>query len=159
MFYVISISMAGFALLFDPVITVIVDYIMDKGLKEDDAKYFISMMSLGDLLGRMCFGWVTDRNYLTAAKFILLLQVVQGLCFLTLPFIDGLYNLIIIITVYGLASGANLVMFPILIGKYLRSVQSLAIGFSSVFTGVVSFAVPVLIGEYQLTCIKRLVFG
>lgn len=149
MFYVISISLGGFAMVFDPTITVIVDYIKDKGLQENDAKYFISLMSLGDLLGRLCFGWVTDQNYMSLSRFMLLLQVLQGICFLMLPLFRAFDILIIIITIYGLASGATLVMFPILVSKYLASVQSLAIGFISIFTGVISFAIPPLIGYFR----------
>lgn len=148
MFHVISISLAGFALLFDPAITIIVDYVMDKGFEENDAKYFISMMSIGDLLGRLCFGWVTDKKYMTLAKFVMLLHVVQGISFLLLPLCQDFDIMIAMITVYGLASGANLVMYPLLVAKYLVSVQSLAIGCIAVFTGLVSFAVPPLIGEY-----------
>ena len=154
MFHVISISLAGFAMLFDPAITVIVDYIIDKGLEEVDAKYFISMMSLGDLLGRLCFGWVTDRKYMTLPKFMMLIQVIQGVCFLLLPLFRAFDILIAIIMMYGLASGATLVMYPILVSKYLASVQSLAIGSIAVFTGVLSFAVPPLIGKHFLEFIS-----
>ena len=148
MFHVIGISFAGFAMLYDPVLTVIVDYITDKGFREDDAKYFISMISLGDLLGRLCFGWVTDKKYMTLSKFMILLQVIQGICFLLLPLFQAFYVLIAIITVYGLASGATLVMYPILVSTYLASVQSLAMGNISFITGILSFAIPPLIGEY-----------
>lgn len=148
MFHVISISLAGFAMLFDPAITIIVDYVMDKGFEENDAKYFISMLSIGDLLGRLCFGWVTDKKYMTLPKFMMLLQVVQGICFLLLPLFQEFDIMIAIITIYGLAAGANLVIYPLLVSKYLVSVQSLAIGSIAVFTGVTSFAVPPLIGEY-----------
>ncbi|KAG8172018.1 hypothetical protein JTE90_016058, partial [Oedothorax gibbosus] len=47
-----------------PVMTVVVDFVMDKGLREDDGKYAIAALSLGDLLGRLCFGWVTDKGYM-----------------------------------------------------------------------------------------------
>lgn len=147
MFHVISISLAGFAMLFDPAITVIVDYIKDKGLEENDAKYFISVMSLGDLLGRLCFGWVTDRNYMSIPRFMLLIHVIQGVCFLLLPLFSTFDVLLTLIVIYGLASGATLVMYPILVAKYLVSVQSLSIGFISIFSGILSFAIPPLIGK------------
>lgn len=149
MFHVISISLGGFAMIFDPTIVVIVDYIKDKGLPENDAKYFISMMSLGDLLGRLCFGWVTDRKYMSLPKFMLLMQVTQGICFLLLPLFHTFDILLTIIVIYGVSSGATLVMYPILVSKYLASLQSLATGFISIFTGVLSFAVPPLIGYFR----------
>lgn len=149
MFHVISISFAGFSFLYDPVLTVIVDYITDKGFLENDAKYFISMVSLGDLFGRLCFGWVTDKNYMTLSKFITLLQVIQGVCFLLLPLFQEFYVLLTVIAIYGLASGATLAMYPVLVTTYLASVQSLAMGSVSFLSGVLSFAIPSLIGEFS----------
>ncbi|GIY23785.1 monocarboxylate transporter 6 [Caerostris darwini] len=149
MFHMISLSLGAFAMLFDPAITVIVDYIMDKGLSEDVAKYFISMLSLGDLIGRLCFGWVTDKNYMSIPNFMMVLQVAQGACFLLLPMFGGFDTLMAVMVIFGIMSGANLVMFPILVGKYLQSVQSLAIGFIAFFSGILSFAVPPLIGYFR----------
>ncbi|XP_054716904.1 monocarboxylate transporter 13-like [Uloborus diversus] len=149
MFHMISLSLAAFAMLFDPTITVIIDYVKDKGLDSESAKYFISLMSLGDLLGRLCFGWVTDKNYLSIPRFMLLLHILQGGCFLLLPMFYRFDVLMALIFVYGAASGANLVMFPILVAKYLVSVQSLAIGFISVVSGIMSFGIPPLIGYFR----------
>ncbi|GFX25370.1 monocarboxylate transporter 9 [Trichonephila clavipes] len=149
MFHMISLSLGAFAMLFDPAITVIVDYIMDKGLTEDVAKYFISMLSLGDLVGRLGFGWVTDRKYMSIPNFMMLIQVIQGICFLLIPLFNGFDTLMSVMVIYGVMSGANLVMFPILVGKYLQSVQSLAIGFIAFFSGILSFAVPPLIGYFR----------
>lgn len=149
MFHIISLSLAAFAMSFDPAITVIVDYIKDKGLEEDGAKYLISIMSIGDLFGRLCFGWVTDNNYLSVPKFMLLLHVVQGISFILFPFFNSYNVLMAIVIVYGVAAGITLVMYPILIAKYLPSVASLAIGCIAFFTGIVSFAVPPVIGYFR----------
>ncbi|XP_035229243.1 monocarboxylate transporter 5-like [Stegodyphus dumicola] len=149
MFHMISLSLAAFAMLFDPSITVIVDYLNDKGLKEDVAKYFISMLSLSDLIGRLCFGWVTDRNYLSLPKFMMLIQVLQGICFLLIPIFYSFDVLMTLIVIYGMAAGATLVMFPILVGKYLISVQSLAIGCISFLSGMLTFGIPPLIGYFR----------
>lgn len=43
-------------LTFVPVITTIVDVTIDKGLKQEDGKYVIAALSLGDLIGRLCLG-------------------------------------------------------------------------------------------------------
>ncbi|KAF8782659.1 Monocarboxylate transporter 9 like protein [Argiope bruennichi] len=149
MFHMISLSLAAFAMLFDPALTVIVDYLMDKGVTEEIAKYFISILSVGDLLGRLCFGWVTDRNYMSVSNFMMVIQIMQGLCFLAMPLFNGFDTLMAIMVIYGVMSGANLVMYPILVGKYLQSVQSLAIGFIAFFSGLLSFAVPPLIGYFR----------
>ncbi|XP_035221582.1 monocarboxylate transporter 5-like [Stegodyphus dumicola] len=149
MFHMISLSLAAFEMFFDPSITVIVDYLNDKGLEEDVAKYFISMLSLSDLIGRLCFGWVTDRNYLSLPKFMMLIQVLPGICFLLIPIFYSFDALMTLILIYGMAAGANLVMFPILVGKYLTSVQSLAIGCISFLSGMLIFGTPPLIGYFR----------
>ncbi|KAG8200648.1 hypothetical protein JTE90_022270 [Oedothorax gibbosus] len=146
MFHMISLSFAAFAMVVDPALTVIVDYLMDKGLKEDVAKYFISLMALGDLIGRMGFGWVTDRNYISVPKFMMLLHVGLGLCFLLLPVFSNFDSLMTVLVIYGLISGVILVMFPVLVGNYLKSVQSLAIGFIAFSSGLLNLGIPPLIG-------------
>ncbi|GBM26107.1 Monocarboxylate transporter 5 [Araneus ventricosus] len=149
MFHMISLSLAAFAMLFDPALTVVVDYLMDKGVTEEIAKYFISILSVGDLLGRLCFGWVTDRNYMSLSNFMMVIQILQGLCFLLMPLLNGFDTLMALMVIYGVMSGANLVMYPILVGRYLQSLQSLAIGFIAFFSGILSFAVPPLIGYFR----------
>ncbi|KFM58401.1 Monocarboxylate transporter 12-B, partial [Stegodyphus mimosarum] len=149
MFHMISLSLTAFEMLFDPSITVIVDYLNDKGLGEDVAKYFISMLSLSDLIGRLCFGWVTDRNCLSLPKFMMLIQVLQGICFLLIPMFYSFDVLMTLTVIYGMAAGATLVMYPILVGKYLISVQSLAIGCISFLSGMLTFGIPSLIGYFR----------
>lgn len=63
-FLLISLCRSVHFLTFVPAITIIVDFAMDKGLTEEDGKYVIAAMSLGDLMGRLCLGWVTDKEYL-----------------------------------------------------------------------------------------------
>lgn len=51
-----------------PLFTTLVDFYMDKGHPKEDGKYVIAALSLGDLLGRLCLGWVSDRGYITLPK-------------------------------------------------------------------------------------------
>ncbi|KAG8200647.1 hypothetical protein JTE90_022269 [Oedothorax gibbosus] len=151
MFHMISLSFAAFALVIDFSITVIVDYFMDKGLMEETGKYFISIMSIGDLIGRLSFGWVTDKNYLSVATYMFVLQVGLGACQMLLAVLYTFNALMVVVFIQGLISGATLIMFPILVGKYLQSVQSLAIGFNTFLYGVLSFAVAPMIGYFRDT--------
>ncbi|GFX25388.1 monocarboxylate transporter 12 [Trichonephila clavipes] len=148
-FHMISLSLGAFAMLIDPVFTVIVDFIRDKGISETMAKYFISTLALGDLVGRLGLGWVTDRNYMTVPKFMMMMQMAHGLCFMLMPLIYNLYILFVVTIIFGIITGAALVMFPILIGKYLPTVQSMAIGCMPFFTGLLTLTVPSLIGYFR----------
>lgn len=68
LFLLISLCRSVHFLTFVPTVTVIVDFSMDKGLLEEDGKYVIAALSIGDLLGRLCLGWVTDREYLSVPR-------------------------------------------------------------------------------------------
>ncbi|GBM91803.1 Monocarboxylate transporter 9 [Araneus ventricosus] len=122
MFYMISLSLAALAMILDPVFIILVDFMLDKGFTEKVAKYFISALAVGDLIGRLSFGWVTDKKFLSVRTYVMLLQLAQG---------------------------AALVMIPILVQTYLKSVQSLAMGFISFVTGVATLTVPYLIGYFR----------
>ncbi|GIY90537.1 monocarboxylate transporter 5 [Caerostris extrusa] len=149
LFYMISLSLAAFAMVFDPFFTIIVDYMMDKGVEEGLAKYFITALAFGDLVGRLCFGWVTDKKLLSVPKFMMSMQIAQGAFFLTLPLIHGFYPLMGMVIAFGLITGACLVMFPVLVTNYLQSVQSLAMGCISFLTGIMTMTVPPLIGYFR----------
>ncbi|GBN25712.1 hypothetical protein AVEN_172026-1 [Araneus ventricosus] len=147
MFYMVSISVATFAVVLDPVFIVLVDFMMDKGLTEEISKYFISAFSIGDLVGRLSFGWITDRKLMSVRTFMMVMQISHGACFLLLPVFYDFYILMIIVTLFGVITGASLVMIPILVQTYLPSVQSLAIGCIAFVTGTAILMVPSLIGK------------
>ncbi|XP_055933609.1 monocarboxylate transporter 5-like [Argiope bruennichi] len=148
-FYMISLSLAAMAMILDPVFIILVDFMLDKGFTEKVAKYFISALAIGDLIGRLSFGWVTDKKFLTVRTYMMLMQMLQGTCFMLLPIFDGFYVLMFMVTLFGAITGAALVMIPILVQTYLKSVQSLAMGFISFITGMATLTVPYLIGYFR----------
>ncbi|GFU40622.1 hypothetical protein NPIL_134561 [Nephila pilipes] len=149
MFFMISLSLVALAILIDPVFIVIVDFIMDKGFDEEVAKYFISALAFGNLIGKLSFGWITDRGYMSVPHYMVMMQIAQGVCFMLLCLLYEFYTLMIMITLVGMTIGATVVMFPILVGMYLPSVQSLAMGCLPFFTGIVNATVPTLIGYFR----------
>lgn len=68
LFLLISFSRCVHFLTFVPAMTIIVDFSMDKGLLEADGKYVIAAISFGDLMGRLCLGWITDKEYLSLPR-------------------------------------------------------------------------------------------
>lgn len=68
LFLLISFSRSVHFLTFVPAMTIIVDFSMDKGLLEEDGKYVIAAISFGDLMGRLCLGWITDKEYLSLPR-------------------------------------------------------------------------------------------
>lgn len=149
MFHLISLSLAVYGISFDPLTTVIVDYAKDKGHDDYIGKYFISILALGDLVGRMCFGWVTDKKFLSLPQFMIVSYVLQGIAFALLPLFSSFEGLMCLLVFYGVAAGTGLIMFPVLVAQYLESEQSLAFGCIAFFAGVISFVVPPLIGHFR----------
>ncbi|GBN25709.1 hypothetical protein AVEN_172023-1 [Araneus ventricosus] len=149
MFYMVSISLSTFAVVLDPVFIVLVDFMMDKGLTEEISKYFIIAFSIGDLFGRLSFGWITDRKLMSVKTFMMAMQISHGACFLLLPVFYDFYILMVIVTLFGVITGASMVMIPILVQTYLPSVQSLAIGCIAFVTGSSILMVPSLIGYFR----------
>ncbi|GFT87517.1 hypothetical protein NPIL_111241 [Nephila pilipes] len=149
MFFMISLSLVALAILIDPVFIVIVDFIMDKGFDEEVAKYFISALAFGDLVGKLSFGWITDRGYMTVPRYMMMMHIAQGVCFMLLCLLHEFYILMFMIAAVGMTVGATVVMYPVLVGMYLPSVQSMAMGCVPFFTGIVNVAVPPLIGYFR----------
>lgn len=71
MFLLICFCRAVHLLTFMPVLTTIVDFCMDKGLPEDNGKYVIAALSLGDLTGRLCSGWITDKGFVSLPRYFI----------------------------------------------------------------------------------------
>lgn len=68
LFLLICLCRAMHFLTFVPIVTTVVDFSMDKGLLEEDGKYIIAALSVGDLLGRLCLGWITDKGYISLPR-------------------------------------------------------------------------------------------
>lgn len=68
MFLLICFCRAVHFMTFVPAVTTVVDFAMDRGLQPEDGKYTIGALSLGDLMGRLCFGWITDYGYVTLPR-------------------------------------------------------------------------------------------
>lgn len=150
MYILINICMASYVVVFIPILTVLVDYSKDKGIDETAGKYLINAMAAGDLAGRLCFGWVTDKSYMSVSNFMILMLTLQGISIVLFPFALTLYTYMLLLAFYGLTAGSMLVQFPILVNKYVDdSVQPIAIGCYGFLSGLVSFSLPVLIGHFR----------
>ncbi|XP_054717562.1 monocarboxylate transporter 9-like [Uloborus diversus] len=149
-YVLISLCMATYIIIFIPILTVIVDYSKDKGIPETYGKYLINAMAIGDLIGRLCFGWVTDKGYMTISAFMMLCLALQGAFIVLFPFALDLWSFMILLGLYGAAAGSILVLFPVLVMKYVdQKGQSVAMGCVGFLSGLVSFGIPPLIGHFR----------
>ncbi|KAF8767168.1 Monocarboxylate transporter 9 like protein [Argiope bruennichi] len=152
LFLLICLCRAVHFITFVPVITAVVDFIMDKGLVEADGKYAIAALSLGDLLGRLCLGWITDRGYMSLPRYMLVIMILQGICTASLAWMNSKATLFIMLAVFGMFQGSLFVRHNVLVSKYFeRHEQSIAMGCMNFFSGLLGFALPAYIGYFRDT--------
>ncbi|GBM14876.1 hypothetical protein AVEN_28600-1 [Araneus ventricosus] len=139
-------------LTFLPIVTTIVDFAIDRGFREDEGSYVIAALSLGDLMGRLCLGWVTDKGFMDVPRFLLVGMVLQGVNTATMPFMPSKATVYVSLWIFGILQGSLFVRHPVLVQRYMRSdVQSLAIGCMNFFPGLLGMAMPLYIGYFRDT--------
>ncbi|XP_071035756.1 monocarboxylate transporter 5-like [Parasteatoda tepidariorum] len=149
-YILISVCMSTYIVIFIPILTVLVDYAIDKGIDESYGKYLINGLALGDLVGRLGFGWVTDRGIMTIPAFMCAMLVLQGVFIALFPMAMSLYAFMATLVLYGAAAGSMLVLFPVLVLKYVDiHSQSVALANVGFLSGLVSFCVPPMIGYFR----------
>lgn len=151
LFLLISLCRAVHFTAFIPTVTIIVDYAMDKGLQEEDGMYIIAALSVGDLIGRLCLGWVTDSGFITLPKYMLIGMITQGICTASLPLLYTRMTILPTIVIYAMLQGSVFVRHSVLISKYMKSnEQSIAQGCVNFLAGLAGFLVPSYVGMYSL---------
>ncbi|XP_021002705.2 monocarboxylate transporter 12 [Parasteatoda tepidariorum] len=152
LYILISVCLTTYIILIIPVFTVIVDYSIDKGIPEKQGKYLINGLAIGELVGRLGFGWVTDRGIMTIPAFMTLTLVLQGVFTIFFPLTTSLYTFMAVLMMFGMASGSMLVLFPVLVLKYVDiNSQAVAMACDGFIAGLLSFCFPLLIGHFRDT--------
>ncbi|KAG8177240.1 hypothetical protein JTE90_028695 [Oedothorax gibbosus] len=149
-FLLISICMATYVFIFIPIMTSMVDYSRDKGLPETVGKYLIHAMAVGDVIGRLGLGWVTDYDYISIHHYLTLALVLQGAFICLLPLANSLATFLVLLALYSMTGGSMLVRLPVLVLKHVdKDQQSVAMGSYGFVSGIVPFGVPWLIGHFR----------
>lgn len=148
LFLLICLCRGVFMLTFIPMVTIIVDLAVDKGLKQDTGKYVISCLSLGDLLGRLCLGWVTDSGLLSLPRYMLVVMLLLGASTATLPMMHSEVSLMPAVLVFGMLQGSLFIRHQILVSNYMRPhEQAIGMGFINLLSGFLGFTLPFYIGK------------
>lgn len=99
--------------------------------------------------GRLGFGWVTDKKLMTVPSFMCLVLTLQGLFIALFPFAATLTTFMALLVLYGVTAGSVLVLFPVLVLHYVdTNAQSVAMACVGFLSGIMSFAIPPMIGEF-----------
>lgn len=149
-FVLICACMATYVLIFIPIMTSIVDYGKDKGLPETVGKYLVHAMAAGDILGRLCFGWVTDKDFISIPRYMTLTLVLEGIIIIMVPFTYSLAGYLCLLALYCMTAGSMLVRLPVLVLKHVKKEEhSIAMGCYGFVSGLVPLCVPSLIGHFR----------
>ncbi|XP_015920784.1 monocarboxylate transporter 9 [Parasteatoda tepidariorum] len=149
-FLLICLSRGVFMLTFIPLVTIIVDFAMDQGLKQSTGKYLIPVLSLGDLLGRLCLGWINDSGLLSLPKFMLAVMLLLACSTATLPLMHSEVGIIPAILIFGMLEGSLFIRHQILVSMYMEEQeQAIGMGFINFLSGFIGFALPFYIGYFR----------
>ncbi|XP_055934699.1 uncharacterized protein LOC129964054 [Argiope bruennichi] len=147
LFLLISICRLIHFIIFVPVLVIIVDFMMEKGLPELDGQYGIISLSVGDFIGRMFTGWVTDKGFLSLPNFMAIIMLLQCASTVTLPLIYNRNMMLVALSIFGLLQGSNFVRHPVLISNYMdKEEQPFAMGCLSFFSGIFACILPYYVG-------------
>ncbi|KFM58400.1 Monocarboxylate transporter 5, partial [Stegodyphus mimosarum] len=149
-FVLICVCMATYVLIFIPLMTSAIDYSKDKGLPENVGKYLIHAMAFGDILGRLCFGWVTDKDFISIPHYMIVTLILEGIFIILLPLTTSLFSYLLLLALYAMTAGSMLVRMPVLVLKHVKKEEhSVAMGCYGFVSGLVPLGVPSLIGYFR----------
>lgn len=149
MFYVTAVTNVCFYFLYHMYVVIIVDYTLDSGVLDSDAKNILFAFAISDLFGRLCLGWITDRKFISRPRYVMMCMLLIGLVFFAFPYATGYASLIIVSCLYGLLLGCTMVVFPILLVDFCGiELHAVAYGCMCFMNGFASFIRPFLIGKF-----------
>jgi len=152
LFLLICLCRGVFMLTFIPLVTIIIDFAMDQGLKQSTGKYIIAILSLGDLLGRLCLGWINDSGLLSLPRYMLMAMILLAISTATLPLMHSEVSLMPAILIFGMLQGSLFIRHQVLVSKYMEShEQAIGMGFINLLSGFIGFALPFYIGYFRDT--------
>lgn len=148
LFLLIALTLSAYQFLFISVITIIIDYALDEGISSEGAKYLVIGFSVADLIGRLGFGWVLDKQWIKSSHFAGMTTAVMGISVLAIPVYSNFYYLMACMALCGLVMGSNCIMYPILLEKYMdKKEQTMAMGCLNLYGGLLIFSLAPMIGK------------
>ncbi|KAG8200642.1 hypothetical protein JTE90_022264 [Oedothorax gibbosus] len=149
-YILISLCMCTYVLIFITTQTVLVDYSMDKGIPESHGKYLLISMAIGDIIGRLCFGWVTDKKFMTLPTYMFFVLAFQGVFVAVFPVSSSFSAFVLLLVLYSMTAGNLIVIIPVLVIHYTEDcVQCVAIGNVGLLAGIISLGIPSMITHFR----------
>ncbi|KAF8782454.1 uncharacterized protein LOC129963981 [Argiope bruennichi] len=149
-FILIAITNALYCFMFVCVMTVIVDFARDINVGLSNEKYILMSLSVGDLIGRLGLGWVTDNGYMTRSNFAAICFLFQGITTTIIAWSTGFLMLVTLAALYGMSEAGLICIFPLIVAEFIdEDKQTVAIPCTHFLAGPLCLTVAPLIGYFR----------
>lgn len=131
----------------------ITDSSMMKGIPSDQAAFLLSIIGITNTVGRLFFGWVSDRPSVDALLVNNVSLIFCGFCILAIPFCQTYTALVIDCTLFGVFVCKNLSINQFLLSKYSNIFYTTPFSnfFSAAYICLTSIILVDLLGLDKLT--------
>ena len=112
-----------------------------------DAATLLAVISVFDLLGRVCFGFLADTNYVP--KFVMYSSLIflSSVSIILLPLFNDAVSLFVILSCYGLGVGGWFLMVPVLLADFFGVERiGASYGLARLFQSTSNLLGPILAG-------------
>ncbi|KAL1484344.1 hypothetical protein MTO96_011364 [Rhipicephalus appendiculatus] len=132
--------------------TTVLDYAEDKGASESQALPIVTYVAAAEIAGRLTLPFIWDSLCLCRRLLVALCLLGASACFVAMPHVTALGNVIATAVTTGITTGCVTAMKPVLLSDSLGvSNLSFCWGVSGIVALPLHVAGPMLIGEYHIT--------
>lgn len=149
-YYVIVVTGVVYAYVLVLFGVTIVDYSVGKGFSKMESAMLLSCYGVGDLIGRIFSGQLSDRKLCRRRDVMTLAFLLTSGAMAAVAFSNSFALLATSSVLYGLASGSTIILFSVLLVEYFGIEHlPLAIGLHCLVNGLAALPRPKLIGYYR----------
>ncbi|XP_071042507.1 monocarboxylate transporter 7-like [Parasteatoda tepidariorum] len=149
-FIIILLMSTGTTYITTVTFTIILDFVRDKNVGASLEVYYVMILALADICGRIGSGFVIDKQILPSPTITSICCVGTGLSCLTLLFINNYLLLMFVEFLLPLFFGSNLISQITLIHEYMPpEKRSMAMVCKTMLYAPLSFAISPMIGYFR----------
>ncbi|KAL1470141.1 hypothetical protein MTO96_040627 [Rhipicephalus appendiculatus] len=146
-FYVVAYTLGQIWYLNTTLLTVVVDYAVDRGIPKWDAVSLVTFMTAADLVSRFVSGPITDKGLLRKSAMMVLCLTTNGVAYSLLPLSSSYPALAALSAVAGSCVGIAVTHIFVLCGELVDPVVfSMCMGAANFFAAFALLERPLMIG-------------
>ncbi|XP_022665673.1 monocarboxylate transporter 12-like isoform X4 [Varroa destructor] len=151
-FYALLAVTVGFIFVNTTLLNLIVALARDKKVTSDVAGRLVALLAFGDLLGRICSGWITDKEFISREHLMLINYTLLSVGLIGLGTFSHPITLCFLVTLIGWLLGSSVILFTSITRNRLGfKLLALSSGWYFFFGGILALTRPPMIGYFQYT--------